>query len=217
MSERRIGDRLTLPKAMFRSCHLVTPVPERADGLDYLFARGGSHTGVAVQDARDCLMRNAWRALRQVSLVRAVAMPRITVLERAGGTPGSGAVRVRRCVVVVSSMTASSTPAMSANSSITSRLSAVVRTVWCAAPAVSQHAAEVGRLGRAPRLPVRPAGSVPWRQLVGVVLHQRGTARQPVPHHLRRADQDRGLPVPFGAEAVPLRHQPLHGEAGKLP
>ena len=35
-------------------------------------------------------------------------------------------------------------------------------------------------------------------------------------HHLRRADEGRGLPVALGPEPVPVGHQALDGEAGKL-
>ena len=58
--------------------------------------------------------------------------------------------------------------------------------------------------------------SVPGRQVVGVVLHERRAAGQPGRHRLERAQQHRGLPVALAAEAVAVGHQPLHGEAGQL-
>ena len=39
-------------------------------------------------------------------------------------------------------------------------------------------------------------------KVVGVVLHERGATGQPLPHDLRGAHEDRGLPVPLGAEAI---------------
>ena len=53
-------------------------------------------------------------------------------------------------------------------------------------------------------------------QVVGVVLHERHATRQPGAHHLHRADHRRGLPVPLGAEAVAVAHQPLDGQTGQL-
>ena len=53
-------------------------------------------------------------------------------------------------------------------------------------------------------------------QVVGVVLHEGGAAGQAGAHDLGGADQDGGLPVAFGAEAVAVGHQPLHGQAGQL-
>ena len=53
-------------------------------------------------------------------------------------------------------------------------------------------------------------------QVVGVVLHERRAAGQPVGDHLERAQQHRGLPVALAAEAVAVGHQPLHGEPGQL-
>ena len=54
------------------------------------------------------------------------------------------------------------------------------------------------------------------RQVIGVVLHQRRAAGQAGAHDLGRPDQHRRLPVPFGAESVAVRHQPLHRQAGQL-
>ena len=210
----------------------------------------------------------------------------------AGSTPGSSAARCgSRGRVVVSSITSSSVRAISAKSRQTSMPTAVVMTVWCAAPAASQHAADVaksgagfhtarptGSLGRSgastfcttfatsrnrsrrsdiatttagpgsavntsrtgSSLPPMPSGwisslgaadgqrrrdlehvraedpLVPRDQVVGVVLHQAGAARQPDAHDVGDPHQDRRLPVALGAEAVPLGHQPLHGQAGQL-
>ena len=53
-------------------------------------------------------------------------------------------------------------------------------------------------------------------EVVGVVLHERGAAGQAGAHDLGGADEDGGLPVALGAEAVAVGHQPLHGEAGEL-
>ena len=53
-------------------------------------------------------------------------------------------------------------------------------------------------------------------EVVGVVLHEGGTAREAHGHRLEDPDESGGLPVPFGAEAEPVRHQPLHGDPGKL-
>ena len=58
--------------------------------------------------------------------------------------------------------------------------------------------------------------SLPGLEMVGVVLHEGGAAGQARRHHLQRAQQHRGLPVAFAAEAVAVGHQPLHGEAGQL-
>ena len=55
-----------------------------------------------------------------------------------------------------------------------------------------------------------------WVQVVGVVFHERGAARQAGGHHLHGAHQRGGLPVALGAEAVAVRHQALDGEAGEL-
>src|SRR5215472_5265486 len=52
--------------------------------------------------------------------------------------------------------------------------------------------------------------------MIGVVLHEGGSAFQSLAHHLRGADQSGGLPVSFGSKAVTVRHQPLHGDSGKL-
>ena len=54
------------------------------------------------------------------------------------------------------------------------------------------------------------------RQVVGVVLHERRATGQARAHHLGGADEDRGLPVALGAEAVAVGHEPLHGEPGQL-
>ena len=53
-------------------------------------------------------------------------------------------------------------------------------------------------------------------QVIGVVFHERGAAGQARGHDLHRAHQRRGLPVAFRAEAVAVRHEALHGEAGEL-
>jgi hypothetical protein len=39
---------------------------------------------------------------------------------------------------------------------------------------------------------------------------------RPARHDLHGAQQRRGLPVALGAEAVAVRHEPLHREAGEL-
>ena len=53
-------------------------------------------------------------------------------------------------------------------------------------------------------------------EVVGVVLHERGAAGQPLPHDLRGAHENRSLPVPLGAEAIAGLGQALHGQAGEL-
>ena len=53
-------------------------------------------------------------------------------------------------------------------------------------------------------------------EVVGVVLHEGRAARKAAGHHLRRADEGRGLPVALGPEPVAVGHQALDGEAGKL-
>ena len=53
-------------------------------------------------------------------------------------------------------------------------------------------------------------------EVVGVVLHERGPAREACGHRLEDPDEGGGLPVSFGAEAEPVGHQPLHGDPGKL-
>ena len=53
-------------------------------------------------------------------------------------------------------------------------------------------------------------------EVVGVVLHERGAAAGAGAHRLDGGDQGRGLPVALAAEAVPVGHQPLHGQAGEL-
>jgi hypothetical protein len=53
-------------------------------------------------------------------------------------------------------------------------------------------------------------------EVVGVVLHERGAARQALGGYLERAQQGGGLPVALACEAVALGHQPLHGETGQL-
>ena len=57
---------------------------------------------------------------------------------------------------------------------------------------------------------------LPFDQVVRVVLDERHAAGPPRRHHLAEADERGGLPVALGAEAVPVRHQPLAGQAGKL-
>ena len=54
-------------------------------------------------------------------------------------------------------------------------------------------------------------------QVVGVVLHERRAARQPLAHDLHRAHQRGGFPVALAGEAVAIGHQPLRREAGQLP
>src|SRR5271165_4185397 len=56
-----------------------------------------------------------------------------------------------------------------------------------------------------------------WREVVGVVLHERGPARQSLAHDLHRAHERRRLPVALGAEAVTVSHQALRPQSGKLP
>ena len=52
--------------------------------------------------------------------------------------------------------------------------------------------------------------------VVGVVLHERGAAGQPVRHDLQCPEQQRGLPVALAAEAVAVGHQALHRQPGQL-
>ena len=53
-------------------------------------------------------------------------------------------------------------------------------------------------------------------EVVGVVLHERGPARQAVAHDLEDPHERGGLPVPLGAEAVAVGHQPLDADARQL-
>ncbi len=53
-------------------------------------------------------------------------------------------------------------------------------------------------------------------QVVGVVLHERGAARQACAHDLGGSDEHGRLPVTLGAEAEALRHQPLDREPREL-
>src|SRR5271166_3985773 len=54
-------------------------------------------------------------------------------------------------------------------------------------------------------------------QMIGVVFHERGAARQSLAHDLHGAYQGRGLPVALGAESVTLGHQSLRPKTRKLP
>src|SRR5579862_4217439 len=56
----------------------------------------------------------------------------------------------------------------------------------------------------------------PGREMIGVVFHERGSARQALPHDLHRADQSRCLPVSLAREAIALGHQALRREPRKL-
>jgi hypothetical protein len=53
-------------------------------------------------------------------------------------------------------------------------------------------------------------------QVVRVVLHEARAAGQPGAHDVGDAHEDRGLPVALRAEAVPVGHEALHGEAREL-
>ena len=53
-------------------------------------------------------------------------------------------------------------------------------------------------------------------EIVGVVLHQAGSAGKAGAHDAGDAHQGGRLPVAFRAEAVALGHEPLHREAGQL-
>ena len=53
-------------------------------------------------------------------------------------------------------------------------------------------------------------------EIVGVVLHERGSAGEARGHGLEDPDEGGGLPVSLGAEAEPVGHQPLRGDPGKL-
>jgi hypothetical protein len=55
------------------------------------------------------------------------------------------------------------------------------------------------------------------RQVIGVVLHERGAAQLALGHHLHRPHQRHGLPVALAGEAVAVGHQPLRREARQLP
>ena len=54
------------------------------------------------------------------------------------------------------------------------------------------------------------------RQMVGVVLHERGPTRLVPAHRLDGGQQDRGLPVALAAESVAIGHQSLHRDTGQL-
>ncbi len=54
-------------------------------------------------------------------------------------------------------------------------------------------------------------------EVVRVVLHERRAAGEAGRHDLPDADERGHLPVALGAEPVPVSHQPLRGNAGKLP
>ena len=54
------------------------------------------------------------------------------------------------------------------------------------------------------------------REVVGVILHERGAAGQVSGHDFHGAEQRAGFPVAFGAEAVAVGHQALDGESGQL-
>ena len=53
-------------------------------------------------------------------------------------------------------------------------------------------------------------------EVVGVVLHERRPAGQPVGHDLQDPDERGRLPVALGAEAVAVGHQPLDADARQL-
>ena len=53
-------------------------------------------------------------------------------------------------------------------------------------------------------------------EVIGVVLHERGAAFEPVGHDFHDADERGGLPIAFPGETVAVFHQALHGEAGQL-
>ena len=54
------------------------------------------------------------------------------------------------------------------------------------------------------------------REVVGVVLHERGASGHAVSHGLHDADQRCGLPVALTGEAIAVSHEPLHRNAGEL-
>ena len=72
------------------------------------------------------------------------------------------------------------------------------------------------RNGRADFQHVRAQDFAAVSQIVGVVFHERRSTGQAGAHHLHGANQRGGLPVSFGAKAVSIGHQALHGDAGKL-
>src|SRR5277367_4916633 len=55
------------------------------------------------------------------------------------------------------------------------------------------------------------------RQMICVVFHERGAARQSFAHHFHGPDQRRGLPVALRAEAITFGHQALRPKARELP
>ncbi len=52
--------------------------------------------------------------------------------------------------------------------------------------------------------------------MVGIILHERRTARQTSPHDFQHPPQRCRLPIALGAEAVAIGHEPLHRDAGQL-
>ena len=54
------------------------------------------------------------------------------------------------------------------------------------------------------------------REVIGVILHERGATRQSVAHDLGGAQQGSRFPVAFGTKAEALLHQALAGEARQL-
>ena len=53
-------------------------------------------------------------------------------------------------------------------------------------------------------------------KVVGVVLHERGSARKALGHDLHDADEGGGLPVAFSTKAVARGHEALGSDSGEL-
>ena len=53
-------------------------------------------------------------------------------------------------------------------------------------------------------------------EVVGVIFHEGGSARQANAHHFHRPHQRRGFPVAFRAKTVAICHQALHSQSGQL-
>src|SRR5271170_3362952 len=53
-------------------------------------------------------------------------------------------------------------------------------------------------------------------EMIGVILHERRTARQTLAHDFHGAHQSGGLPVALAGESVALSHQALRPKAWKL-
>src|SRR3972149_365131 len=111
---------------------------------------------------------------------------------------------LKSLMCVRSSISRSSSPAISARSTKASLRSAREKTGGGGPPATSTASAAAAALGS-----FRP-------RVVRVVLHERRAAGEPSAHHLGDPDEGRGLPVTLSPEPVAVGHQALHGDAGQL-